>query len=773
MSRDEVRARCRRLGTALLLCLIGRGVAAADLYLEVDLNGQPTQTVAHFREAGGHLSTDGQSLDDLGLDLKALGVSANQQVRLDDLPGVTWRYDTSQQRVDLRVGDSLRKARHLNRGADGRVTPSPVGRGLVLNYDAYASRDDTGNRLALWSEERYFDPHGVYSNTGTAYSYQTSTQQHYVRYDTAWSHSNPDTLSTWQLGDTISGSLDWTRSVRLGGAQYKSDFALRPDLVTFPLPAYSGSAVVPSAVSLYVNGIQQYSGSVSSGPYIIDQLVPGITGAGEATVVSRDALGRSVTTSVPLYVDTRLMAAGLSGYSLELGYLRHNYSVDSFDYSPRTASSASVRYGLSDNLTVEGHGEVTPGVYNAGGGALYRLGQLGVINGSLAASAGMAGVQWGLGYQYITPRFSINAQTLRTAGNYGDLAARDGTPVPSVSDRLTLSFPVASNQSLSLSYLGYKVPGSGASHIVSVGHSMSLSHRLSVTLNLYQDVEDSASRGAFVSLSYSLGERTSVSSSVSLQNNQAGYAVSAAQAPDYGGGWGWGAQTSGSGGSTGSTYQLAQVQYLGNNAQVTASAQQVAGDTLWALDATGALVWMDGTVETARRIGDGFALVSTDGVAGVPVMHENREIGTTDSSGHFLVPDLDAYRSNQVAIDSLGLPANVQVASSDQAVVPQSRSGVVVHFGLKPYQAASLILQDDEGALLPPGLRVTHLESGASTVLGYDGLTFIDGLVALNHLRVEGDGVRCQVIFPFTLPAGNTLPTLGPLRCLPIPEGSP
>ncbi len=753
------------------MCLImGRASAASDLYLEVDLNGQPTQTVAHFQDDGGHLSTDGQSLDDLGLDLSALGVDAHQQVRLDDLPGVAWHYDPGQQTVDLRVSDNLRKAQRLNHARTGRATPSVVGRGLVLNYDAYASRDDSGNRLALWSEERFFDPHGVYSNTGTAYSYQTSTQQHYVRYDTNWTHSNPDTLNSWELGDTISGSLDWTRSVRLGGAQYKSDFALRPDLVTFPLPAYSGSAVVPSAVSLYVNGIQQYSGAVSSGPYIIDQMVPGITGAGQATVVSRDALGRSVTTSVPLYVDTRLMAPGLSSYSLELGYLRHDYSVASFDYSPRTASSASVRYGLSDTLTVEGHGEITAGVYNAGVGGLYRLGQWGVVNGSLASSAGMAGRQWALGYQYITPRLSFNAQTQRTAGNYGDLAARDGTPVPSVSDRVTLSLPITRNQSLSLSYLGYKVPGSGSSHLVSLGDSLSLSHRLSVTLNLYQDVRDPSARGAFVSLSYSLGERTSVSSSVSLQDKQAGYAASAAQAPDYAGGWGWGAQTSA---SAGSDYQLAQVQYLGNHAQVTASAQQVDGSTLWAVDTTGAVVWMDNTLATARRIGDGFALVSTDGVAGIPVIHENREIGTTDSSGHFLVPDLDAYRNNQVSIDSLGLPANLQVAATDQAVVPRSRSGVLVRFGIKPYLAASIILQDGKGSLLPAGLRVRHVESGASTVVGYDGLTFVEGLAPLNHLQVDGNHLHCQVTFPFKPPTGTTLPTLGPLRCLPLAEGAP
>ncbi|MGY3695904.1 hypothetical protein ACVIGA_005984 [Bradyrhizobium sp. USDA 3240] len=36
--------------------------------------------------------------------------------------------------------------------------------------------------------------------------------------------------------------------MRLGGVQMQTNFALRPDLVTLPIPALSGSAAVPSTL---------------------------------------------------------------------------------------------------------------------------------------------------------------------------------------------------------------------------------------------------------------------------------------------------------------------------------------------------------------------------------------------------------------------------------------------------------------------------------------------------------------------------------------------
>jgi outer membrane usher protein len=739
-------------------------VAGRDLYLEVMLNGQRTSLIAHFRERDGKLNASAKDLNDIGIATDKLGAVDGASLELDRIPGLRYRYDAAAQSIDLEVPDAIRKPYTFDTRELTATPNATSSRGFLINYDAFAQTQSNA-QLALWSEARYFDPAGVLSNTGIAYLY--SDLHRYVRYDTSWSMSNPATLSTTQFGDTISSSLDWTRSFRIAGFQWRSNFALRPDLVTFPLQSLSGTAVVPSAVDLYINNVRQFSGNVPSGPFIVNN-VPGITGAGEATVITHDALGRTLSTTLPLYVDTRMLAAGLSSYSFEAGFLRRNYGVESFSYDPRPAVSATARRGVSDSLTLEGHAEATGGLVNAGAGALVRMGMAGVINGSVSASAGkLTGTQLGLGYQLIEPHFSIDAQTLRAYGNYGDLGARDGTPVPTATDRVTLALPFFSRQTVSVSYIGYRFPGIPSSRIGSLSYTVNFGNLASLTVSTYKDFLQHDAQGVFLTASFGLGNNAAINTSVGRQNGQSTYNVNAQRPPDYAGGWGWGVQAGGTGAIA---YRQAQAQYLGKYGEVTAIAQDIDRQASASLDMSGAIVFMDRTVQPARRIDDGFALVSTDGVANVPVLHENRVIGTTDSGGHLLIPDLNAYQHNQVAIDSMNLPADARIATINMDLVPKSHAGVLASFRVSRYSAASVILRDADGKLMPPGTRVHHVESGADTIVGYDGLTFIEKLQADNHLQIdngsEGPGaVRCSVEFSYERPADGTLPTIGPLTC--------
>lgn len=730
-----------------------------EVYLTVELNGQPTALIVEFRERGGKLAASGRDLDQIGLATDRLGIAATAEVPLDSVRGLTYDYDEARQSVALQAVDGIRKPYTFDTRAQSQTVSATSAQGLAINYDLFA-QSDSDQQLAWWSEERYFDRNGVFSNTGVAYLYRN--QQSYLRYDTSWSRSNPATLDTIQVGDLVSSSLAWSRSIRMGGVQWRSNFSLRPDLVTFPVPALAGSAVVPSSVDLYIDNVRQFSGTVPSGPFIVND-VPSITGGGQATVITHDALGRTVATSVPLYVDARLLAPGLSSYSLEAGFLRRDYGVGSFDYNPRPAASGSVRYGVDDFLTLEGHAEATGGLYNAGGGALVRLGMAGVVNGALAASSGrLAGTQLSLGYQLIEPRFAVDAQTLRAFGNYGDLGARDGTPVATVTDSVTLTLPVIGSQTVLLSYIGSKFPLASSSQIGSLAYTLNLSRRVSLNLSGYNDFKQRNSRGAYLSLSLELGDKTSINASMGRQNGQANNDLDAVRPPDYEGGWGWGVQNQVSGGQP---YRQAQAQYLGRDGEVSATAQQVAGHTNATLDLSGAVVLMDRSVQLSRQIDDSFALVATDGVAGIPVLHENRVIGSTDQAGHFLIPDLNAYQANQVGIDSMNLPVDTRIATTSMTLIPQARSGVLAHFGVTQYRAASVILHTPDGKVLPPGARVHHRESGRDTIVGYDGLTFIDGLQADNHLTIDDGSLHCGVEFAYRRPRHGGLPTIGPLVC--------
>ncbi|MGO4703466.1 fimbria/pilus outer membrane usher protein [Dyella sp. 2RAB6] len=728
-----------------------------EVFLDVSLNGQPSGRILRFRATGERLACDAAELASLGLDPVRLGKSG--EVRLDDVPGLSYHYDAATQRVELTAADSLRLAFVADARQLARTAPAQSGRGLVLNYDAYV-QSGNGARLALWSELRYFAPSGVFDHTGTYYD--GDGQHRYVRYDTAWTRSDPTTTSVLQVGDSITSALNWSRPVRFAGVQWRSDFSLRPDLITFPLPALGGSAAVPSAVDLYVNNVRRASVDVPSGPFVLNQ-APGISGAGQATLVTRDALGRTVTTALPLYIDARMLAAGLDSYGVEAGFVRRRYGLASFDYASHPSASGSWRHGVNDALTFEVHGEATAGLANAGGGALVRLGQAGVLSGSLALSGGSdSGRQTSIGYQWIRPDLALDAELTQRTPGYADLATREGSPAPRRLARLTVSVPFAQGQNLALSYIALRAPGSPPSRIGALTWIWSVTHWASLNLSAYRDFARPSSSGAFLSLNLALDGRITASALGGSQGGQPYRNLQALRPADYSGGWGWGVQDGRSGDLR---FRQAQLQYLGSAGQLTALVQDTAGHRPASLDAYGALVWMDGSLQPARRIYDGFALVSTDGVPDVPVLHENRPIGRTDQGGHLLVPDLNAYQANRLAIDSLSLPADTQVDAVSQDVVPQARSGVLAHFPLSRYAAASIVLVDQAGQPLPAGTRVHHAESGMDTVVGYDGLTFVSGLRERNRLELQGEGWDCSVAFDYRRPADGSLPRIGPLAC--------
>ena len=207
--------------------------------------------------------------------------------------------------------------------------------------------------------------------------------------------------------------------------QWGRNFSLRPDLVTFPVAAISASSVVPSSIALYINGVQQYSSNVPAGPFVVNQ-IPGITGAGRPPS-SRATRWGAASRRRCRCTWTRALARRLSSYSVEAGFVRRRFSVRSFEYDHAPAVSASGRYGLDDALTLEGHAESAPGVYNLGAGALVRLGEAGVVSASLAGSAGRyAGGQTSLGYQYVRPGFSLDMQATRALGVWGSRIPRAG-----------------------------------------------------------------------------------------------------------------------------------------------------------------------------------------------------------------------------------------------------------------------------------------------------------------------------------------------------------
>lgn len=738
--------------------------AGTELYLEVRLNGVATRRVMEFVvTADEHHHAWPPNLADVGLRLD--GLPTDRYLDLAEIPGLRYRVDMLNQRIDLDAStERLDVAtQRLNIEPDPIRHASEAG-GALLNYDFYGTAGSGGSRAAnALTELRAFGGWGVLSNTGLSNFRESGPDQAYVRLDTVWSRSFQDRLLTVNLGDLISGGLGWTRPTRLGGLQLRRNFGLQPGLITYPIPAFFGEAALPSSVELYVNGIRQYRGEVAPGPFQL-YTVPTVNGAGQARVVVTDALGRSRTLNFAFYAADQLLKAGLSDWSAELGVLRRDYGLESFGYGGEPVASGSLRYGASDWLTLEGHAEAGGELYLGGLGTALRLGKAGVIAASAAYSGGeAAGSQAGLSYNWQYRGFNIDIGTLRSFDNYRDVASLDSRRPSLRSDRVVSGLALGAAGSVALSYTRLDTREEGSQRFAGLGYNVNLMHRLSLYANATRNLDDADDTLVFAGLSWSFSR--GIFASTSVQHNAGGNIFGAdlvrGISPDGGTGWSLrtqqGAQLEG--------YQ-AEAGYRGDWGQVIGGGVALNGNETAYASAAGGLVLMDRSVFITRRVDDAFALVSTHGVAEVPVLLENRVIGRTDAQGHYLLTGLNAWQANRISIDVLGLPAQMQVVSVKGEAVPADRAGVKLEFLLQDAHAALLLLQDAQGQPLPLGSRV-YGAGRERAMVGYDGQAYVEGLEGRQWLSVvTPEGGSCELEFYYA-PAGEGIPVIGPLPCHP------
>jgi outer membrane usher protein len=266
-----------------------------------------------------------------------------------------------------------------------------------------------------------------------------------------------------------------------------------------------------------------------------------------------------------------------------------------------------------------------------------------------------------------------------------------------------------------------------------------------------------------LSLNVALDNRTYVSSDVGSDGTSSSFGLSASRSIPLSGGFGWQAQQQLGGNGTNG---LAEMDYLGRYGQVEAGVSDVIGNDAAYAGATGALVLLGGNTFASRSIADSFAVVSTDGTANVPVELENNFIGKTGDNGMLLVAPLNAYQNNDISIDPANLPANMKISNVSQMATPSDRAGVLVKFAVSPIRAASIILVDASGKSLPLGSQVTlEGSSGEPTLVGFDGVTYLDTLKLHNVLDVNTPSGPCRASFDYRY-KGSSIPQIGPLECV-------
>jgi len=753
--------------------------AASDetLLLDVQVNGHFIGKIGEFTLRRGKLMALPDELRDLGFRVPVSHASeTGGLIALSDLPGLTWSLDQKNQVLEVTVSDSglvptlLQPAgRETEMGR--RVIES--GTGVTLNYDTVGTfaGGQTGGTGSM--DLVAFSPRGILSSGWLAYAGATSGptgKNTAIRLDSAYTFADVNTLRRYSLGDFITGGLAWTRPVHLEGVQINSDFSMRPDLVTFPMPSVSGSAAVPSTVNVLADGNLIVSSETAAGPFEIPQL-PVVSGAGTISMSVTNALGQQVNVTQPFYASSALLKPGLQTYAVQSGLVRRNWGSVSNDYG-KMAGAALWRGGLTPKFTLEGSVEGTAGTVMVGAGGVAQIGHLGVLNFSAATSSGSAntGTQFSAGAQRIGRVFSLGASAIIANSNYRDVASMNGAGVPRKQLSGFTSLSLKRFGSIGAAYAGIDQDAGPApvqlnvalaqhSHVVSGNYSLQIRH-VSIYASDFKDFAGaSSSNGMQVGVTIPFGRRTSVSvSATSDGNGELQAQKSAAMIGD----WGYDAYVS----AGNSNHEFGQVQYKSPVGLFTAGADQSAGQTTLRLESQGALSLVDRELFPSNTIYDSFAIVDTSPIPHVHVLQENRDVGMTGSSGRLLVPDMRAFDLNHIDIKATDIPSDVTIDDSKVELRPQDRSGVVVKFPVKISHAALLRLIDEAGAAVPLGSTATLQATGAVVPVGYDGDAYVEDLSPHNELTVEGtNGGHCSVAFDYKPLAGD-IPSIGPLRCL-------
>lgn len=772
------------------------------LQLEAIINGRSSSLIIAATESpDGEIAIERGELEDAGV--KPPGTGPRSQQILLEKSGLAYRYDEARQRIYFTVTDEQRVPKiYDSRGERPSAPPTAQSWGALLNYVMFASSSSSLSHLVpkfstvnASLDMRIFSPAGQLTQTGILgnqanYDLFRFKQTGGLRLDTTYTYTDESRLVAYRAGDVITGGFEWTRPVRLGGAQIQRNFAIRPDLVTAALPSISGSAAVPSTVDVFVNGARVMTQQVDEGPFRVTNL-PVATSGANAEVVIRDASGRETRSELSLFPGQRLLAEGLFDYTMEAGFSRRFYAFRSNVYDKHLVGSGGFRYGFSNKLTLEAHAEGGAGVANAGGGALFGLGRFGNVETALSGSiADGKGAQAYFSYSYAGTRgISVNLSTQRAIGNYEDIASRTALfanaslPAPGILaaapylsgsffgvyglppralDRISIGAPVyglGGTASIAVAQIIPRAPyvtpflqNLSKSRLLTASYSRQLPFDGNLFVTAYANFARNQDRGLFIGVTFPLGEsvratvgaqsvpdpftgKTRLGGKAQLQKSMGG------QIGDYG--WTLSA-TEGQNRLNG-----ANLSYRSALGTARVDAVQQAGLISTTGQFEGAIGATDLGIAAGPTVYDSFAIVDA-GAPDVTVLHDNRAIGRTNMFGKLLAPNLRAYQSNKIAIDPNTLPPDAAPNHTQEIVAPAFRSGVGVDFGVRTdVKSVVLILTDTAGKSIETGSR-GRLEGGGPFIVGYDGRAYVQGLSEEDNVVIVDLGRRdCRANFHF------------------------
>lgn len=755
------------------------GAEPQTLVLSPIVNGEAQDGVfAVERSATGMLSAIAGDLR--GARIKVpVGFTDTDLVPLSSLPGLLAGYDEPNQALALEVPDNLRDPFLLTVTEPRDKTDLSrlrTTRNIQLNYRLLGTTSLAGGgRESLDGDVVLVASDGFRQFVGTG---SFGTGRGFARGESFFRHEDPARARTYRLGDIVTGAVGISNAIRLGGLQVQSNFQQRPDIFRGPLPQFAGTAALPSSLDLYVDSLKVFSSKVPRGPFLLQSL-PRISGR-TLSVTTIDASGREIRISRPIYFAPGLLRKGLAEYSLEAGFPRIGGSSTLGRYLDFFGSSATLRYGLTNRLTIEGHLESGGGLINGGLGLAAAFGYLGALNASLSLSdvngrnGGRISADYQIGLGGLNGFYSLVREfgDYSTLGDVTALRALNGAPrggLPSSGarresiDRAGIFFQLPFDPTtIDLAYNRIDLSGE-QTRTVAAGFSRRLTDRLSVNGNALMDLENNHNIAARLTFSLRLGRFANATFSGDRVRGTNNYAVTL-------NGFNAGRQDRlgytfrQQGDDEGNAFRSGRLEYRLPQALLTGAIDQTRGNARVQFGLEGAVLFADDRLFPANRIGESFALIKNAG-PGADILQNGRRIARSDSRGNAFLPELEAFDETRISLDPTQLPTDFEAQNGTEFnIVTARRNGAIVDFGVRKVFAGIVVIVSADGKPFPPGTQVMR-EGHEPEIMGYDGEVFLRDLKESNVATIDrGEAGLCNATFAYSQEEADQ-PRIGPVIC--------
>lgn len=685
--------------------------------------------------------------------------TGNQCIALEDVVKESHAAINS---ADMQMDISIPQI-YLLRSARGYVAPEFWDKGetaFTLNYDTnyYRSVNDGreydsfyGRSLAGFNLGGWMFRH---EGSLSWRRQQGDESHHYNAINTYVQRDIPQLKSRLLLGEgNTSGELFDTLSFR--GAQISTVDQMWPDSQRGYAPEIRGVARTSAQVTVSQNGSKIYETTVSPGPFNITDLYP--TGyGGDLDVTVKEADGSETRFSVPYAAMTRLKRPGMTFYSVTGGVSRK----DNMAYTP-SVYQGTIQHGFTNSLT--GYTGIlgSDNYISALLGGAFGL-PIGAISLDITGAQTKYGDEKKQGVSYratyskkvaqTDTNFTLAAYRFSSSGYYSydnalqinNYYKKNKSNGINYLSRPKQRFSMTASQNFGESYGNIYLTGfiqnywnsTGTNTQFQLGYNNRIG-RVSYTLSANRLLYSTGGHDTQLSLDFSIplgsesknyvtGSATHNKDGVTAQtavngvlgeNDQYSYNVGASRDIDN--------KKSGSvSGQYRSPYSMLTASYTRGENYYSASG-----------GASGAVVALPDGINFSAYQSTTYAVVTAADAEGARVLGYPNIV--LNGSGRAVVPNLNPYRINELAIDPKGIPLDVELESTQQRVIPVE--GAVVRLDYKTSKGKPLLIRANQpdGNALPFGASVNDENGNLVTTVSQGGQIYVRLNKDISRLHVS------------------------------------